>query len=168
MLSQESWRRVMWRQGTKGPLSGTFAAKYVRLADGNENARGQHLPLEGAWVIDEQCARDENKDYLCNLPPETAFEHLIQVIKQRWACELGLRELKQKRGLDHFEGRSWQGLHHRALRGGLAVLAMAAPVPTRWLVRGVRPRDSKGDRRGYSPAIQCPSSILPVLHSIIQ
>jgi len=27
----------MWRQGTKGPLIGTFAAKYVCLADGNEN-----------------------------------------------------------------------------------------------------------------------------------
>lgn len=44
VLSQEAWRRVMWRHGTKGPLIGTVAATYVRLADGNENARGQHLP----------------------------------------------------------------------------------------------------------------------------
>ncbi|WP_189071143.1 IS701 family transposase, partial [Deinococcus radiotolerans] len=61
VLSREQWRRVIWRQGTKGPLMGTFAAKYVRLADGNENARGQHLPGEGAWVIGEQRARGERK-----------------------------------------------------------------------------------------------------------
>ena len=117
----------MWRQGTKGPLIGMFAAKYVCLADGNENARGQHLPGEGAWVIGEQRARGEKKFYLCNLPPETACEHLIQVTKQRWACELGHRELKQEVGLDHFEGRSWQGLHHHA------VLCLVALLFLQWL-----------------------------------
>nr|WP_229723771.1 IS701 family transposase [Deinococcus aerolatus] len=127
VLSREPWRRVMWRQGTKGPLIGTFAAKYVRLADGNENARGPHLPGEGAWVIGEQRAQGEKKYYICNLPPGTAFEHLIQVTKQRWACELGHRELKQEVGLDHFEGRSWQGLHHHA------VLCLIALLFLQWL-----------------------------------
>lgn len=127
VLGREAWRRVMWRQGTKGPLVGTFAAKYVRLADGNENTRGQHLPGEGAWVIGEQRARDEKKYYLCNLPPETAFEHRIQATKQRWSCELGHRELKQEVGLDHFEGRNWQGLHHHA------VLCLAALLFLQWL-----------------------------------
>ena len=127
VLSREPWRRVMWRQGTKGPLIGTFAAKYVCLADGIQFAGGQHLPGEGAWVIGEQRARGEKKYYLCNLPPETAFEHLIQVTKQRWACELGHRELKQEVGLDHFEGRSWQGLHHHA------VLCLAALLFLQWL-----------------------------------
>jgi SRSO17 transposase len=122
VLSREPWRRVMWRQGTKGPLIGTFAAKYVRLADGNENTRGQHLPGEGAWVIGEQRARGERKYYLCNLPPETSFDHLIRVTKQRWACELGHRELKQEVGLSHFEGRSWQGLNHHAALCFIALL----------------------------------------------
>lgn len=44
----------------KGALVGTFAAQYGRLADGNANARGQHLHGEGAWVIGEQRARNAN------------------------------------------------------------------------------------------------------------
>lgn len=56
VLSREQWSRVMWRQGTKGPLTGTFAAKYVRLADGNANARGQHLLRR--WCLgDRRAAR---------------------------------------------------------------------------------------------------------------
>ncbi|MVN88498.1 IS701 family transposase [Deinococcus sp. HMF7620] len=157
VLSQEAWTRVMWRHGTKGPLIGTFAAKYVRLADGNENARGQHLPGESAWIIGEQRARGEKKYYLCNLPPETAFEHLIQITKQRWACELGHRELKQDVGLNHFEGRSWQGLHHHA------VLCLVALLFLQWL-RLSQPDDLFGEtvpaiRReiaGDTPRRSCP------------
>lgn len=114
VLSRETWHHVVWRQGTKGPLSGTFAARYVRLADGPEIARGQHLPGEGAWIIGEQRSRGEKKVYICNLPPTSSLLHLIRITKQRWACELGHRELKQEVGLDHFEGRTWRGLHHHA------------------------------------------------------
>ncbi|GGM52161.1 hypothetical protein GCM10008956_30330 [Deinococcus arenae] len=121
MLSREQWRRVIWRQGTKGPLMGTFAAKYVRLADGNENARGQHLPRR--WCLGDR----GTAYYLCNLLPETSFDHLVRVTKQRWACELGHRELKQEVGLDYFEGRTWQGLHHHA------VLCLVPLLLLQWL-----------------------------------
>jgi len=127
VLSRAPWRHITWRQGTKGPLTGTFAATYVRLADGPSNSRGQHLPGEGAWIIGEQRARGEKKYYLCNLPPETSFQRLIQVTKQRWACELGHRELKQEVGLDHFEGRSWQGLYHHS------TLCLVALLFLQWL-----------------------------------
>jgi SRSO17 transposase len=33
----------------------------------------------------------------------------------RWICEQAHQQLKEKLGLDHFEGRSWQGLHRHAL-----------------------------------------------------
>ncbi|PNY79721.1 IS701 family transposase [Deinococcus koreensis] len=114
VLQVETWHHLVWREGTEGPLRGVFAAKYVRVADGPENARGQHLPGEGAWIIGEQRSRGEKKYYLCNLPPTMSLIHLIQITKQRWACELGHRELKQEVGLHHFEGRTWQGLHHHA------------------------------------------------------
>lgn len=32
--------------------------------------------------------------------------------KMRWRIEHDYRELKHGLGLDHFEGRSWQGWHH--------------------------------------------------------
>ncbi|MET4449659.1 SRSO17 transposase, partial [Bradyrhizobium sp. GM2.2] len=30
-------------------------------------------------------------------------------IKARWICEQAHQQLKEELGLDHFEGRSWQG-----------------------------------------------------------
>ena len=40
---------------------------------------------------------------------------LAATIKARWICEQAHQQLKEKIGLDHFEGRSWQGLHRHAL-----------------------------------------------------
>jgi SRSO17 transposase len=37
------------------------------------------------------------------------------VIKARWICEQAHQQMKEELGLDHFEGRSWQGLHRHAL-----------------------------------------------------
>jgi Transposase DDE domain len=31
---------------------------------------------------------------------------------QRWKIEQSYQRLKEELGLDHFEGRSWRGLHH--------------------------------------------------------
>src|SRR6516165_3720520 len=36
-------------------------------------------------------------------------------IKARWVCEQAHQQMKEELGLDHFEGRSWQGLHRHAL-----------------------------------------------------
>jgi SRSO17 transposase len=33
-------------------------------------------------------------------------------IHERWKVEQGYQQLKEELGLDHFEGRSWIGLHH--------------------------------------------------------
>jgi len=41
--------------------------------------------------------------------------HLIGPGKARWVCEQALQQLKEELGLDHFEGRSWVGLHRHAL-----------------------------------------------------
>jgi hypothetical protein len=38
-----------------------------------------------------------------------------RTIKARWVCEQAHQQLKEELGLDHFEGRSWQGLHRHAL-----------------------------------------------------
>jgi len=36
-------------------------------------------------------------------------------IKARWVCEQAHQQFKEELGLDHFEGRSWTGLHRHAL-----------------------------------------------------
>jgi SRSO17 transposase len=53
--------------------------------------------------------------YLANLPAKTDLRTLAATIKARWICEQAHQQLKEELGLDHFEGRSWQGLHRHAL-----------------------------------------------------
>jgi SRSO17 transposase len=117
-----AFRTVSWRTGTKGPLEAEFAAVRVRVADGPADARGRHLPGEEAWLVGEHRATGERKYYLSNLPPDATLERLAALIKARWVCEQLHQQLKDELGLDHFEGRSWRGLHHHAL---LCLLAFA-------------------------------------------
>jgi len=110
-----AFRAVSWRVGTKGLLTAEFAALRVRVADGPADAGGQHLPGEEAWLVGEHRATGERKYYVANLPAETPLEVLAALIKGRWVCEQLHQQLKDELGLDHFEGRSWRGLHHHAL-----------------------------------------------------
>jgi SRSO17 transposase len=119
MLETASWRMISWRRGTKGRLKARFAALRVRVADGPPQRIGsmgaQHLPGEEAWLIGERRSTGEYKYYLSNLPPNTPLKQLARAIKARWVCEQAHQQLKEELGLDHFEGRSWAGLHRHAL-----------------------------------------------------
>src|SRR6516165_2898630 len=53
--------------------------------------------------------------HLANLPAKTDLRTLATTIKARWVCEQAHQQMKEELGLDHFEGRSWQGLHRHAL-----------------------------------------------------
>ena len=119
MLETAQWRQVSWRRGTKGRLSARFAALRVRIADGPtqriHNMGAQHLPGEDVWVVGERRSTGERKYYLSNLPADTPLKQLAGAIKARWVCEQAHQQLKEELGLDHFEGRSWNGLHRHAL-----------------------------------------------------
>lgn len=124
MLSDAKWQPVSWRTGTKGKLKAHFAAVRVRTADGPpqriRDKGQQHLPGDEAWLIGEHRASGEKKYYLANLPAATDLRTLAATIKARWICEQAHQQLKEELGLDHFEGRSWQGLHRHALMTMLA------------------------------------------------
>ena len=119
MLANEKWRVVAWRKGTKGLLKARFAALRVRVADGEPQRIGdkgmQHMPGEEVWLVGERRASGEQKYYLANLPADADLKTLAATIKARWVCEQAHQQLKEELGLDHFEGRSWQGLHRHAL-----------------------------------------------------
>jgi SRSO17 transposase len=119
MLAKARWREVSWRAGTKGRLKARFAALRVRIADGppqriRDKGR-QHLPGQEAWLVGEHRSSGEKKYYLANLPAGMALRALAATIKARWVCEQAHQQLKEELGLDHFEGRSWPGLHRHAL-----------------------------------------------------
>ena len=126
MLTKASWRRITWRHGTKEPLQAKFAAVRVRVADGpavHLRAHAtQHLPGDQVWLSGEHRSSGERKYYLSNLPPDTTLKQLASLIKARWVCEQAHQQLKEELGLDHFEGRSWRGLHRHTLLTLIAYL----------------------------------------------
>ncbi len=122
LLAAARWRPVAWRRGTKGPLAAEFAALRVRVADGDAIRTGVHLPGEEVWLVGERRASGETKYHLSNLPAGTPLQRLVGLIKARWVCEQAHQQMKEELGLDHFEGRSWHGLHHHAL---MVMVAMA-------------------------------------------
>jgi SRSO17 transposase len=119
MLADAKWQTISWRTGTKGKLKARFAAVRVRIADGPpqriRDKGHQHLPGDKAWLIGEHRMSGEKKYYLANLPATTDLRILAATIKARWVCEQAHQQMKEELGLDHFEGRSWQGLHRHAL-----------------------------------------------------
>jgi SRSO17 transposase len=118
-LAGGKWRRINWRRGTKGRLTCLFAARRVRVADGHKHRmldnRMQCMPGEEVWLVGERRSTGEQKYYVSNLPPDTSLKKLAAAIKARWVCEQGHQQMKEELGLDHFEGRSWTGLHRHAL-----------------------------------------------------
>jgi SRSO17 transposase len=121
-LKDATWRCIEWRRGTKGALQAEFAARRVRPAEGAQLRTGWHLPGEEVWLVGERRASGERKYYLCNLPADASLETMAALIKARWVCEQAHQQMKEELGLDHFEGRSWTGLHRHAL---LTMIAFA-------------------------------------------
>jgi hypothetical protein len=119
MPADADWQAASWRAGTRGRLAARFAAMRVRVADGPVQRIGeggnQHLPGEEAWLLGEPPMSGEKKYHLSNLPADTELKTPASAIKARWSCEQAHQPMKEERGLDPFEGRSWAGLHRHAL-----------------------------------------------------
>jgi SRSO17 transposase len=119
MLAGETWQKINWRRGTRGRLTCLFAARRVRVADGHKHRmldnRMQCMPGDEVWLVGERRSTGEQKHYVSNLPADTTLKRLAATIKARWICEQAHQQLKEELGLDHFEGRSWTGLHRHAL-----------------------------------------------------
>ena len=119
MLTGETWQKISWRRGTRGRLTCLFAARRVCVADGHKHRmldnRMQCMPGDEVWLVGERRSTGEQKYYVSNLPADTPLKQLVATIKARWVCEQAHQQLKEELGLDHFEGRSWTGLHRHAL-----------------------------------------------------
>jgi SRSO17 transposase len=106
---------VAWREGADGEqLTSRFVALRVRPAGIRlrRATRGGQLPVR--WLVAEwpDSEPEPIKYWLASLPETTPLEQLVGLAKLRWRVEHDYRELKDALGLDHFEGRSWQGWHH--------------------------------------------------------
>ena len=115
----------------------------------------QRMPGEEAWLVGERRASGERKYYLSNLPPDASLKTLAAAIKARWVCEQAHQQLKEELGLDHFEGRSWRGLHRHAL---MAMIAYAYLQSRRLAEASGGKRIRLGPPRPTLPAIRRASS----------
>jgi SRSO17 transposase len=162
MLVSAKWQNITWRTGTKGKLKARFAAVRVRTADGRaqriKDKGQQHLPGDEAWLIGEQRASGEKKYYLSNLPAGTDLRSLAATIKARWICEQAHQQMKEELGLDHFEGRSWQGLHRHAL---MTMIAYAFLQHRRLATAG---REKKNQRTTTATQLACGAKCNPQPH----
>jgi len=96
------------------------------------------------WLVGERRPSGEQKYYLSNLPLETPLRKLAATIKARWVCEQAHQQLKEELGLDHFEGRSWTGLHRHVL---MTMIAFAFLQSRRLKAAGRK----KKNRRASAP-----------------
>ncbi len=56
--------------------------------------------------------KEPTKYWLSNLSEEASLRELVYWAKIRWWVEQNYQQLKDNLGLDHFEGRSYNGWHH--------------------------------------------------------
>jgi SRSO17 transposase len=112
-LPSESWEQITWREGTKGPLSSRFARVVVWMANGLVQGKTMEVPREELLIEWPEGDKGPWKYWLSSLPPHrTSFRALVRKAKGRFRIEQDYEEMKGELGLDHFEGRSWQGWHH--------------------------------------------------------
>ncbi len=109
---REPVRTVDWREGDRGPLTSEFIA--IRVSPANDAHRDKDGVLPERWLLAEWPAHKTEpvKYWLSNLPCDTPLATLVALAKLRWRVEHDYRELKQCLGLDHYEGRTYRGLHH--------------------------------------------------------
>jgi SRSO17 transposase len=123
-------RPVTWRHGTRHTNTNPTAAMRshflrLRIRPANRDIpRNSDGTLPEVWLIAEWPPEAEKpvKYWLSNLDPRTPLKTLVRLAKLRWRVEHDYRELKTGLGLDHFEGRSYNGWHRHVT---LTVLAQA-------------------------------------------
>jgi len=112
-LPSNSWKNITWREGTKGPLSSRFARIIVWMANGLVQGKTMEVPSEELLIEWPEGDKEPWKYWLSSLPPHrTSWRGLVRRAKGRFRIEQDYEEMKGELGLDHFEGRSWQGWHH--------------------------------------------------------
>ncbi len=133
-----AWQTVPWREGTKGTMQIQAVALRVHWATGSSLHSTSHSRVhtgpEG-WLLAErpvpataeddpqstQAAPQEKEEekikyWFSVLPPETSLQRLVLLAHARWVIEQFYEDAKQECGLDHYQGRQWEGLHrHLAL-----------------------------------------------------
>jgi SRSO17 transposase len=134
-LPEDRWQPITWREDDDGVLRKQFVAVRAHWATGGAQFSTSHPRVstgpEG-WLIGERPlpgARGEVKWYSSNLPADTPLQRLVGLAHSRWPIEQFYEDAKGACGLDHYQGRRWDGLHRHL---ALVMLAYSFLARQRW------------------------------------
>src|SRR5438876_1602322 len=137
-LPTSAWQTIDWREGTKGTMQVQAVALRVHWATGSSLHSTSHSRVhtgpEG-WLLAErpvpEAVTDDSqptpvepqekeeeqiKYWFSVLPEDASLQRLVLLAHARWVIEQFYEDAKQECGLDHYQGRSFNGLHrHLAL-----------------------------------------------------
>ena len=121
-LAEDRWQPITWREHDDVVLRKQFAAVRVHWATGGAQFSTSHHRVwtgpEG-WLLGERPVPGEGGDlkwYFSNLPANTPLQRLVELAHSRWPIEQFYEDAKGECGLDHYQGRRWDGRHrHLAL-----------------------------------------------------
>jgi len=110
LWEQGLFRQHTWRQSSRGPLRSDFCA--VRVHSAERRTKGKSAG-PSIWLLIERDSTQKTgfRYYLSSLPSTTSVRALARLGKMRWRIERDYQDMKQKLGLDQYEGRSWGGFH---------------------------------------------------------
>ena len=145
VLPAERWQPITWREHDDVALRKQFVAVRVHWAIGGAQFSTSHHRVhtgpEG-WLLGERPLPGEHGDlkwYFSNLPADTPLHRLVALAHSRWPIEQFYEDAKGECGLDHYQGRRWDGLHRHL---ALVMLAYSFLARQRW---------TPADPAGFSP-----------------
>jgi SRSO17 transposase len=109
--TEEALVEITWQNGDGPERKGRFGAVRVQPASGHCHGMAPEPEQWLIWEWPEGQGLPEHY-WLSTLPEDTPLERLVYLAKLRWRVERDYQDLKAEVGLDHFEGRTWPGLHH--------------------------------------------------------
>lgn len=120
-LRDQEWVRYRVKDGEKGPM--VWEAKSIPIYPKNEDG----LPERTYRLVVARnvLAPDEVKYFGSNAPPKTPLPTLLLVALSRWRVERCFEDEKGELGLDHYEGRKYQGLKRHLILRAVSHLFLA-------------------------------------------
>lgn len=133
-LPASAWQTVAWREGTHiqavairvhwATGSALQSTSHSRVYTGPQGWLLAERPVPETGTEKPQTSSVESQEkeeekityWFSVLPEDTSVQRLVLLAHTRWVIEQFYEDARQECGLDHYQGRSWQGLHrHLAL-----------------------------------------------------
>lgn len=125
VFQKQKWQKFHVKNGDKGPV--VWEARHAPLyrKQGDDGLPGGTHYLVIARNVRN---RKEIKYFVSNMIPgsnDITLEWLLWVAFSRWPIEKCFRQSKDELGMDHFETRSWDGIHRHLYLSNLSLLFCA-------------------------------------------